>query len=177
MKKKPIHPGRRIRLFLVVTLIFMTRLAMAAEDVAIFPDCRYCGMDREKFSHTRMLIQYDDRSFSATCSLHCTAVDLALNLDKSPVEILVGDYHSRGLIDAEKATWVLGGGKPGVMTQRAKWAFEDPEAAGRFIGENGGERVDFERALEAAYEDMNKDIERIRENRKIKRMKQGHNHQ
>lgn len=37
---------------------------------------------------------------------------------------MVGDYNTKRLIDAEKAVWVIGGGKQGVMTKRAKWAFE-----------------------------------------------------
>ena len=175
--RKRMKFGKYAGLFLVVTLIFVTGSAMAGEDISTFPNCPHCGMDRNKFSHSRMLIKYDDESVVGVCSLHCAAVDLTLKLDKSAVEILVGDYNSRELIDAEKAIWVLGGGKMGVMTHRAKWAFSDPEAADKFIGENGGEKVEFERALGAAYEDMHKDIKRIRENRKMKRMKNEHNHQ
>lgn len=44
------------------------------------------------------------------------------------------------LIDAEKAFWVIGGSKPGVMTKRAKWAFEKKEAADKFMLDNGGPR-------------------------------------
>jgi len=35
---------------------------------------------------------------------------------------MVGDFGTKKLIDAEKALWVLGGSKPGVMTKRGKWA-------------------------------------------------------
>jgi nitrous oxide reductase accessory protein NosL len=36
----------------------------------------------------------------------------------------VSDYNTNRLIDAKKAYWVVGGNKSGIMTKRAKWAFE-----------------------------------------------------
>jgi len=62
-------------------------LAQGIEDVQKYPSCKYCGMDREKFAHTRMLIEYRDGSGFGSCSLHCIAVDLALNIDKDPKAI------------------------------------------------------------------------------------------
>ena len=50
-------------------------------DVKEIPACKYCGMNREMFAHSRMLIAYDDGTNVGTCSLHCVAVDLALNLE------------------------------------------------------------------------------------------------
>jgi copper chaperone NosL len=75
-------------------------------------------MDRGSFDFSRMLIEYDDGSFNAVCSLHCAAIDLANNIDKTPKSIKVGDFNGRQLIDAEKALWVVGGKKPGVMSKR-----------------------------------------------------------
>ena len=146
------------------------------EDIKRHPSCPYCGMDREKFSHSRMLILYEDGSEVGTCSLHCVAVELALKIDQTPKALTVGDYNSKKLIDAEKAYWVMGGGRPGVMTKRAKWAFERKEDAERFIQENGGQLVTFEEALKASYEDMYNDTKMIRDRRKARRMQQ-HTHQ
>jgi nitrous oxide reductase accessory protein NosL len=101
------------------------------------------------------------------------AVDLALNIDKTPKTIQVADFNTKNLIDAEKAVWVIGGDKPGVMSKRAKWAFEKKEDADAFIKSNGGALADFETAIKAAYEDMYADTKMIRERRKAKRMKQG----
>ena len=78
-------------------------------DVKEIPACKYCGMNRETFAHSRMLIEYDDGTIVGTCSLHCVSVDLALNLDKTPKAIQVGDYGRKGLINAETATWIIGG--------------------------------------------------------------------
>jgi hypothetical protein len=125
-------------------------------------------MDREKFSHSRMLIEYEDGSTVASCSLHCAAVELANTIDKIPVAVRVADYDSKELLDAEKALWVMGGSKKGVMTAKAKWAFADKAAAERFIKTNGGTIVSFDEAIKAAYDDMYQDTRMIREFRKMK---------
>jgi nitrous oxide reductase accessory protein NosL len=146
--------------------------AAPAADVAQSPSCRYCGMDREKFSHSRMVISYEDGSTASTCSLHCTAVELANAIDKVPVTIRVADYDSKELIDAETAVWVMGGSKKGVMTGNAKWAFASREAAERFIKANGGVIASgFDEAIKASYDDMYKDTKMIRDNRKMRRHK------
>ena len=152
-------------------------------DIAADKSCKYCGMDREKFAHSRMVIEYEDGSSVATCSLHCAAVDLANNIDKTPKSIKVGDFRSRQLIDAEKAVWVIGGSKQGVMTKNAKWAFAARDRAEAFIKENGGRIATFDEAVKAAYEDMYADTKMIRDKRKQKRMMQndkgghaGHGH-
>ncbi|MEW6116334.1 MAG: nitrous oxide reductase accessory protein NosL [Nitrospirota bacterium] len=154
-----------------VVLLLLATLVFAQEDVKKARSCTYCGMDREKFSHSRMLIDYDDGASVGTCSIHCAAIDLSLHIDKTPKMIGVGDYGSKKLIDAEKAFWVLGGNKPGVMTKRAKWAFEQKGAAEQFVKENGGTVVTFDEAMKAAYEDMYQDTRMIREKRKMMKMK------
>ena len=143
----------------------------AQDDLKIHPACGYCGMDRTQFAHCRVHIRYDDDSTAGACSLHCAALDMALNLDKGPLAIQVGDFNDKTLIDAEQAVWVIGGDKMGVMTQRAKWAFETRAAAEAFVQAHGGEIATFEEALSAAYGDMYQDTRMIREKRKAMRMK------
>jgi nitrous oxide reductase accessory protein NosL len=82
----------------------------------------------------------------------------------------VGDYGKKTLLDAEKAAWVIGGSKMGVMTKRAKWAFEQKEDGEKFMKENGGIIATFDEAMKASYEDMYADTKMIRERRKMKRM-------
>jgi len=154
-----------------VLCIFMAGLAFAQDDIKKHASCRYCGMDREKFAHSRIYIEYDDGTTEGTCSLHCAAIDLAINIDKTPKTIWVGDYGTKRLIDVENAFWVIGGKKMGVMTKRAKWAFGKKESAEEFIRENGGKPAAFEEAMGAAYEDMYQDTKMVREMRKMKRMK------
>ena len=122
-----------------------------------------------------MLVEYEDGTSLGTCSLHCMAVELAIHIDKTPKAILVGDYNSKTLIDAEKAFWIIGGSKMGVMTKRAKWAFGKKEDAEKFKAENGGDLASFEQAVKAAYEDMYADTKMIRERRKMKKMEHKHN--
>lgn len=154
-----------------VLCIFMAGLVFAQDDIKKHVSCRYCGMDREKFAHSRIYIEYDDGTTEGICSLHCAAIELATNIDKTPKTIWVGDYSTKHLIVAEKAFWVIGGKKKGVMTKRAKWAFEKKEDAAEFMRENGGKPVAFEEAMEAAYEDMYHDTKMVREMRKMKKMK------
>jgi nitrous oxide reductase accessory protein NosL len=154
-----------------VTAFALVGLAEEMEDVKKYPSCPYCGMDRAKFAHSRVLVEYEDGSSFAACSLHCAAVNIAVNIDKAPKAIMVGDYNTKKLIDAEKAAWVIGGNKMGVMTKRAKWAFENKADANSFIKQNGGETSSLDNALKASFEDMYQDTKMIRERRKEKRKK------
>ncbi len=155
---------------IVVFCLFITGVVWAQEDIKKYPSCQYCGMNREQFAHSRMLIEYDDGTAVETCSLHCMAVELGLHIDKTPKTIFVGDFNDKKLIDAEKASWIIGGNKMGVMTKRAKWAFEKKEDAEKFKKENGGDLASFEQTVKAAYEDMYVDTKMIRERRKMKKM-------
>ena len=160
---------------LAMALCFFTTavvLAQVQNDIQRNPSCKYCGMDRGMFAHSRMLIEYDDATTVGTCSIHCVAVDLALNIDRTPKTITVGDYNTKNLIDVDKGFWVIGGNKPGVMTKRAKWAFEKKEDAEKFIKENGGGIATFDEAMKASYEDMYQDTKMIRDRRKMRRMEQ-----
>lgn len=166
-----------MRYFLLfLTGLFLTiapaALAEPQTDVAIFRSCRLCGMDRGNFSHSRMLVEYEDGSSIGTCSLHCTAVELANTIDRIPVLVKVADYDSKVLIDVEKAVWVMGGSRKGVMTGQPKWAFASSAAADRFIKSHGGNRVGFDDAIKAAYDDMYQDTKIIREFRKMKQQQQ-----
>jgi len=164
-----------LSVLLVTSLLFIAGVAFGHEDCQTQPKCKYCGMDREKFDFSRMLVEYDDGTMLGTCSIHCLAVDLALNIDKTPRSIQVGDYNTKTLIDAEKAFWVVGGNKPGVMTKQAKWAFEKKEDAEKYIQENGGSLASFDDAMKATYEGMYADTKMIREKRKAMKM-QGAGH-
>jgi len=157
----------------IALMLATAGVAMADNDTKTYPTCKYCGMDRQKFSHSRMLIEYDDGSVVSFCSIHCAAVDLSLKIDRSPKTISVGDYNTRELINAEKAFWVLGGNKPGVMTKRAKWAFAAKDQAENYIKNNGGLLISFDDALKASYEDMNADTKMIRDKRMMRRLSPG----
>lgn len=158
----------------ICLLIAVSLVAIASDTIEAPEDCKYCGMDRTKFAHSRMLVTYGDGSTAGTCSLHCTAVELANNIDKNPTAIKVGDFNSKQLVDAETAFWVIGGSRMGVMTSRAKWAFSEKSAAETFIKANQGNLASFDDAIRTAYEDMYKDTKMIRDRRAAKRTKHHH---
>ena len=161
-----------ITLLLAVACLYTLAVAVELPDVQQHAACAYCRMDRQKFAHSRMVIDYDNGSSTGLCSLHCAALDLANQLDKMPLAILVADYNTKQLLNAEEAIWVLGGNKKGVMTMRAKWAFLKQADANEFTTANDGEIVAFEGAVKAAYEDMYSDTKMIRMKRKeMKKMK------
>lgn len=143
---------REVYILTIVLVLFAGLFCFAQEDIQKYSTCQHCGMDRLKFAHSRMLIEYEDGTTAGTCSIGCTAVDLELNKDKTAKTIMVGDYYSKELIDAKTAFWVIGGSKPGIMTKQAKWAFQKKEDAEKFIAENGGDIANFEQALKAAQE-------------------------
>jgi nitrous oxide reductase accessory protein NosL len=167
MKRKHV-----VYLIMAVCLVFGGLLAaQTKEDIDFHKDCKYCGMSRGMYDFSRMLIEYDDGTAIAVCSTHCAAVELANNIDKTPKAIKVGDFIGKQLIDAEKAFWVVGGNRPGVMSKRGKWAFEKKEDAETFLKNSQGSMATFEEAMKMAYEDMYDDTKMIRERRKMKRMK------
>lgn len=115
--------------------------------------CAHCGMDREKFSHSRMLITYVDGSSVGVCSIHCRATEMKNSKEKTIKSVMVADFNTKKLIDAEKATWVIGGSRNGVMTQTPKWAFAQKKDAAAFVKKNGGNISTYQEALKLAEQE------------------------
>ncbi len=138
--------------------------APQVNDIEKYPSCNYCGMDRRRFHHTRMLIHYADDSVDPLCSLRCAVTSLTMHLGKVPKAIWVGDNAAGGdpmpLTDAERATYLVGSSIRGVMTRRSKVAYSTPEAAARAMAANGGEIADFDKTLLAAYTDVAESVSR-----------------
>jgi copper chaperone NosL len=145
-------------------------------DIEKFPKCPYCGMDRKMYHHSRMLIQYSDDLPDGTCSLHCASISLAVNIDREPKAILVGDNAAaaeiKPLIEIDKATFLIGSQIKGVMTKRSKVAYGNEEAAKAAMMANGGELGSFDKALLAAYTDMAQDASMVRKNREERRKRE-----
>lgn len=111
-------------------------------------------MNRIVFAQSRMVIQYVDGTSVGVCSIHCAAADMTRNAGKPVREIQVADYPTLDLVDARSATWVLGGSVAGVMTSLPKWAFARKEDATAFVRKNGGEIASFDRAMQAAMQEV-----------------------
>ena len=164
-------------LFFSLSFIAIT-VSMAGDDIAKHPKCTFCGMDRLKFAHSRMLVTYDDHKSEGYCSLHCSALMMAYKMGKTPVSKWVGDYRSKQLIPADKAVWVVGGDQRGVMTHKAKWAFADQGDALGFIAKHGGTIGGYETALHTAYGDLYADTKMFWKKRAAKsKHHMGHKHQ
>ena len=133
--------------------------------------CLYCGMYRSKFEHSWVIITHEDGSREDVCSIHCAAIDMALHTEKAIQNITVADYDTHRQINADRAVWVIGGEIMGVMTARAKWAFETKEGADNFIKKHGGRPATFSEVIKAAFEDMYQDTLMIRKKRKLIKMR------
>jgi len=118
--------------------------------------CQHCGMNRIRFSRSRMLVKYADETLAGTCSIRCMVVELDSKGQKAASALLVGDYGVEGnpLINAQQATWVVGGKLRGVMSPVAKWAFASRSSAEAFIALNGGRLATFTEAEASAREDF-----------------------
>ncbi|MGE0082286.1 MAG: nitrous oxide reductase accessory protein NosL [Thiohalomonadaceae bacterium] len=141
-----------------------------------YPKCPYCGMDRTEWHHSRHLVHYEDDLVDGTCSIHCAALSLSLNIDRGPKAIYAADYGStekiKPLVNVDKAHYLIGSKLKGTMTTRSKVAFADEKAARAARREHGGKLGRFDDALAAAHEDMAKDTAMIRKPRAERRTRQ-----
>ena len=127
--------------------------ARAQDDIALHRSCARCGMDRKAYGYSRMLVRYADSSQVGVCSLHCAVNELEKGRGRKVASLLVADRDTRVLVDAETASWVIGGSRRGVMTQRPKWAFATKDASRAFVAANGGRTASWDEALAAVRED------------------------
>lgn len=139
-----------------------------------YPRCPYCGMVRQQWSHTRHLIVYDDDTVDGTCSLHCAAISLSINMDRGPKTIYAGDAGAEGeikpLADTAAMAYVINPAKMGTMTATSKWAFADAAKAEAAAAEaEGMQIVGFDDALRLAFADMAEDTINIRARRAERR--------
>ncbi len=126
----------------------------AQDDIARHRDCASCGMDRKAYGYSRMMVAFRDGASIGVCSLHCAVLELDRTPGREAESLLVADRNSRRLVDAQTATWVMGGRKPGVMTKLPKWAFASAESAEAFVKANGGAIVPFAKAVAAARSEL-----------------------
>lgn len=157
--------------FVVATLTSLLILANPALSLSEDESCIHCGMKKAMFGHSWVIIEHGDGTLEGVCSIHCAAIDMALHTDKTIKNITVGDYNTKKQIDAETAYWVIGGDKMGVMTSRAKWAFETKGAADEFMKAHGGRPATYDEVMKAAFEDMYQDTLMIQKKRQMKKMK------
>jgi nitrous oxide reductase accessory protein NosL len=145
------------------------------DELSKYPKCPYCGMDRTQWNHSRHLVHYQDDLVDGTCSLHCAALSLSINLDRGPKAIYAPDFGSsekiKPLVNVDKVTYLIGSKLPGTMSKTSKMAFASEAAAKAAQKENGGELGNFDTALRQSYLNMAEDTIMIRMRRAERRKK------
>lgn len=138
-----------------------------------YPHCPYCGMNRREHHRARMLVQYSDDLVDGVCSIHCLAISLSLNIDRSPKNIWGPDYGStaepRPLTPVDDMVYLIGADLKHAMTRRSKHSFASPSTAREFQGRHGGELGNFSDALRETHLDMAGDVDMVRRNRAERR--------
>jgi hypothetical protein len=133
-------------------------------------------MSPDYYTWSRVIIEYEDGTKVATCSFHCACLELVSKFARGVTKILVGDYQTKELIDAETAVFVIGGDKHGDMAKTATWAFAKKEEAENYVKDHGGVIGNFGNALDAAYKDISDGIKNRRErDRKVKALRRTRN--
>ena len=142
-------------------------------ELAKYPKCPYCGMDRTQYSHSRMLIQYGDDLVDGTCSIHCLALSLSLNIDRQPKNIWGPDFAAtaepRPLLPVDQLIYLIGADLKHAMTKKSKHSFASIEVAKEFQAKHGGTLGNFNDALRESYLGMSEDVAQIRKNREERR--------
>ena len=145
------------------------------DELKKYPKCPYCGMDRTEFHFSRHLVQYDDDLVDGTCSIHCLAISLMLNMDRGPKALYAADFGSpaeiKPLVLVDKATYLIGSKLKGTMTANSKVTFADKAQAEAAMAKEGGALGTFDQTLNQTMVDMAADTARIRKNRAEKRQK------
>jgi nitrous oxide reductase accessory protein NosL len=139
------------------------------DELAKYPRCPYCGMDRAMWHHSRHLVHYDDGLADGTCSIHCLAISLSINLDRGPKAIYAADFGCKkavkSLVLVDDATYLMGSRLKGTMSTQSKMAFASADAARVAQKEQGGTLGDFDAALTETYAGMAKDTLMVRKRR------------
>ena len=138
-----------------------------------YPKCPYCGMDRKQWQHSRHLVQYDDDLVDGTCSIHCLAISLSLNLDRGPKAIYAADFGSvepiKPLIEVDQASYLIGSRLKATMSLQSKMAFASKDAAVAAQSQQGGQLGSFDVALRETYLGLNSDTMMVRKKRAERR--------
>lgn len=138
-----------------------------------YAKCPYCGMDRKEHHRTRMLVQYSDDLVDGTCSIHCLALSLSVNIDREPKMIWGPDFAAaaepRPMVPVESLSYLIGADIKHVMTKKSKHSFASADVAKEFQAKHGGTLGNFNDALTQSYLGMAEDVAQIRKNREERR--------
>lgn len=138
----------------VVAIVVVYAFGFATpQDLAQYPDCLNCGMNRKNCAHTRIVVEYIDGTKRAECGLHCLLADLVNQPGREPKKIQAADYNDRKLVEAEKCWWVRYDNAIECRGSKVLLAFRTEREANDFIASFGGNKLNFDEALKIAYQD------------------------
>lgn len=113
--------------------------------------CNVCGMSLNKFYKTSYY-----HNHLGFCSIRCLLVG---NKDLNSTDIKTIDAKSSDIIDATKATFVVGSKVKGTMSNTSKIAFANKDDAKEFAKFQGGEIKDWNETLKFAKKNLIYDLE------------------
>ena len=126
--------------------------------------CNVCAMHLVKYYKTSFAVEYKNGHKEQYCSFHCFA-EVHKNYSTKMKTIQVVDTNSLKLIDAKKASYIVGSSKEGTMSPVSIYAFSSKDEASKFKSEFTGELKTFDEALKIANENLAKDNEILDEKR------------
>lgn len=148
---------KRVIVTVVVTVVAIVAIYAfgfaTPQDLAQYPDCLNCGMNRKNCAHTRIVVEYIDGTRRAECGLHCLLADLVNQPGREPKRIQAADYNDRKLVEAEKCWWVRYDNAIECRGSKVLLAFRTERGADDFIASFGGNKLNFDEALKTAYQD------------------------
>lgn len=128
-----------------------------ADDLAAYPRCANCNMDRRRFHHGRHVLHYGDGHGEGTCSVRCAAECMLKERRRGFTAIYAADNgvpaDPKPLVEVSAARYLIGSDLPGVMTAISKVPFADENAARQAQRNHGGEIADFATAVKASLEE------------------------
>ena len=126
--------------------------AILVQDGSEKKSCSRCGMNLIYFYKTSHHATYRDNKYQY-CSFHCLVDHLEDGIILKNIQVV--DVNSLKFINVSKAYYVVGSNKRGTMTRISKYAFSTQEDAKKFQADNGGEIMDFYKALDIVKKDFN----------------------
>jgi nitrous oxide reductase accessory protein NosL len=132
--------------------------------------CSVCGMTLHNFYKTNFAANANGNE-KQYCSIVCFVEDEMVNNQKMK-NIRVIDNSTLKMIDAFKASFVVGSNKPATMSSISIYGFGTSEAAKQFANENGGDVKTFGEVYKMVKSTQAKDMAATRE-RQAKAAKMG----
>ncbi len=130
--------------------------AVLVQEAPVKKWCPNCGMSLVMFYKTSHYAVLEDGSKAQFCSMHCLADTYHHGKyhGKKVKEISGIDSASLKPYPVKDLNYIVGSKVKGTMTKRSKYAFKSKDDANKFMSENGGQIVNFEKAFAMAKEDL-----------------------